>query len=106
MSSDSQKESQRKFYQNNREKCVADRKARRAAGRKFIQEQKLAPCMDCLKAFGHWQMQFDHVSGEKLRDIANMCSFSKEKILEEIAKCELVCANCHADRTYRRLKGI
>ncbi|MDQ2915063.1 MAG: hypothetical protein M3T56_17705, partial [Chloroflexota bacterium] len=24
-----------------------------------------------------------------------------EKILAEVAKCDIVCANCHRDRTYR-----
>jgi hypothetical protein len=28
---------------------------------------------------------------------------SRARVLEEIEKCELVCANCHAARTVRRL---
>jgi hypothetical protein len=28
--------------------------------------------------------------------------FKRETILEEISNCELVCANCHAVRTFNR----
>jgi hypothetical protein len=31
--------------------------------------------------------------------------FGKVQILKEIAKCDVVCANCHAARTWKRLKG-
>jgi hypothetical protein len=42
-------------------------------------------------------------SSEKVADVANLLRrLCKERILEEIAKCELVCANCHAVRTVQR----
>jgi hypothetical protein len=49
-------------------------------------------------------MQWDHLPGsEKLGDISTgMRWLSRAQILEEIAKCELVCANCHAIRTFKR----
>jgi hypothetical protein len=49
-------------------------------------------------------MQWDHLPGApKLGDISSgLRSFSREEVLQEIAKCELVCANCHAIRTFRR----
>jgi hypothetical protein len=50
-------------------------------------------------------MEFDHVRGEKLGNVANMarhCSIAK--IDAEIAKCDLVCANCHRERTWSRMK--
>jgi hypothetical protein len=28
--------------------------------------------------------------------------YSREAILKEVAKCELVCSNCHRNRTYER----
>ena len=49
-------------------------------------------------------MDFDHRDRKtKLTNINRMInyrSYSKEKILEEIEKCDLVCANCHRIRTY------
>jgi hypothetical protein len=49
-------------------------------------------------------MQWDHLPGApKLGDISNgLSGRSREEILEEIAKCEIVCANCHAIRTFQR----
>ena len=62
-------------------------------------------CQDCGYAQHHAALQFDHVSGKKKTEIANMLNrlYSWESILKEAKKCELVCANCHALRTYRRL---
>jgi len=53
-------------------------------------------------------MQWDHLPGvEKLGDISgSLRNHSRTKILAETAKCELVCANCHAIRTYKRLHGL
>ena len=31
-----------------------------------------------------------------------LTGFRRETILDEIRKCELVCANCHAVRTFNR----
>jgi len=50
-------------------------------------------------------MQWDHLPGTaKKREVSNMVlrGFRRRTILEEIAKCELVCANCHAVRTFNR----
>ena len=51
-------------------------------------------------------MQWDHVPGTvKLGEIsAKIRRWSTKLIFEELAKCELVCANCHAIRTYARLR--
>lgn len=48
-------------------------------------------------------MQWDHLPGTlKLGDISSLIGLPRERVLAELAKCELVCANCHAARTYRR----
>ena len=48
-------------------------------------------------------MQWDHLPGEvKLGAVSSLRGRSKKEILDEIAKCELVCANCHAIRTFQR----
>ena len=49
-------------------------------------------------------MQWDHKPGfEKLGDIsADFWDRTRDDILAEIAKCDLVCANCHAVRTFGR----
>lgn len=64
--------------------------------------------MDCGKTYHLWIMQFDHRDGDKKREnVATMvhnCA-TREVILEEISKCDLVCSNCHANRTYLRRKN-
>ncbi len=61
------------------------------------------PCTDCGKIYPPEAMQWDHLPGyEKLGDISTLTTVDREEVLREIAKCELVCANCHAIRTIRR----
>lgn len=63
-----------------------------------------SPCMDCGIYYAYWIMDFDHTS-EKSFDIASYKNHTKslQRVKDEIAKCDLVCANCHRDRTYSRL---
>jgi len=69
---------------------------------------KSRPCADCGGSFHPAAMQFDHLPGpRKLRDVSTLVVRGCTRMaIEEIAKCELVCANCHAVRTYlRRASG-
>jgi len=62
-----------------------------------------ASCADCKGAFPGYVMQWDHLPGqEKIADISRMAGRTRAVVLAEVAKCELVCANCHAVRTARR----
>lgn len=59
------------------------------------------PCVDCGENHPFYVMQFDHVRGEKQFNVsAAVGNVKKERVLEEIEKCDLVCANCHAVRTH------
>jgi len=52
-------------------------------------------------------MQWDHLPGRvKVGDVSALCALSREVILAEIAKCELVCVNCHTIRTAVRAGWI
>lgn len=66
------------------------------------------PCTDCGGKFHSAAMVWDHLpEHEKVGDLGNMVGkHSRRRILEEIAKCEFVCANCHAVRTHERLRGV
>ena len=66
------------------------------------------PCADCGDTFHPAAMTWDHLPGtNKLGDVGNMVRRAgKERILAEISKCELVCANCHAVRTFERRNGV
>ena len=75
--------------------------------REFIKELKAQPCTDCGNSYPYYVMDFDHSVGEKTMVVSLMAhrGWSKERILEEVDKCELVCANCHRERTHRREHG-
>ena len=81
---------------------AAQRRNRETRGKAFIRSQKLKPCQDCDKTYQPHVMQFDHRGDDKLREVSKMAGCSQAAIEAEIAKCDLVCANCHAERTYGR----
>jgi hypothetical protein len=60
--------------------------------------------MDCGISYIPSVMQFDHVRGSKTIALSEAAShgWSRESMAAEIEKCELVCANCHAIRTFNR----
>lgn len=62
------------------------------------------PCADCGGRFHPAAMQFDHRPGEtKHNDVANLCKRgARQAVWREIKKCDVVCANCHAVRTFER----
>jgi hypothetical protein len=64
------------------------------------------PCADCGGKFPAVCMQFDHRPGEeKITEVVRLKLSSHEKLLAEIAKCDVVCANCHAIRTAIRARA-
>lgn len=73
----------------------------RAALVAIVNEAKAVPCVDCGVQYPPYAMDFDH-RGDKRDAVAHMVSgrCSEQTLREEIAKCEVVCANCHRIRTY------
>lgn len=85
----------------NYEKCLDAGRQRAQAKREFINNFKRKPCTDCLVQYSPWVMQFDHLR-DKVRDVSQLTGSPNCVIEREIAKCEVVCSNCHAERTHRR----
>jgi len=99
MSRDAKLQWQREYARHKRSEFAA-----------WFSELKSGACSDCGQRWPPEAMQFDHVRGQKVASVGRMAwSWSnirtKKKILEEIAKCDLVCACCHAIRTARRKRG-
>jgi len=69
-----------------------------------MRELKDNPCVDCGGRFHPVAMTFDHRPGTaKVNDLATLAPRGCAGLFEEeLAKCDLVCANCHAVRTYLR----
>jgi hypothetical protein len=97
-------------------KKVAERRARypkryAAYSRKYHRKRKTLmsarksnPCMDCGRTFPPECMDWDHIRGKKTTNIARLVSAAPAKLEKEIAKCDLVCANCHRIRTVKRMQ--
>jgi hypothetical protein len=103
------------WYRENKQKVLQKRRARRPEmlihfqqrvieHKAFLNALKLGvPCADCQEVFPPVCIDFDHVRGEKIKGLSGMWSWSRSRILAELEKCELVCANCHRLRTEDRL---
>jgi hypothetical protein len=71
----------------------------------LLRELRSRPCNDCGQIFGPSQMDFDHRDGTTKRfrlTSGGAMLRPTSMILEEVAKCDIVCANCHRIRTQRR----
>ena len=101
-----QKAAKRAYYERNKAVVKQVAKDRRNLIVKYIQEYKQSRgCMDCKIDYPYWVLQFDHRPGEqKIGHVATMYrTHSLDVVKTEIEKCDVVCANCHADRTHGRL---
>lgn len=95
---------------NHCKKCIVDRQGpgrseRAKRDRLYFQQIKLERgCADCGYRVNAVALDFDHLPGVvKLYRIACMAGMRRDLIDAEIAKCEVVCANCHRIRTNERL---
>jgi hypothetical protein len=97
-------------YYRAHKKLYAERRNRwrRKRVAQLVAMLKAAPCMDCKQSFPSCVMDFDHRPGEVKRFLlktSKMVTYKLTTIMLEIAKCDLVCANCHRVRTARRRRG-
>lgn len=100
-----QKEAQKRYYEENKEKYRIATRSRRSIFRQHIESIKSdTPCHDCGIQYPPYIMDFDHVRGEKRWNIGSQLqrASSLSDLQEEIDKCEIVCANCHRHRTHQR----
>lgn len=103
-----QKEYLLEHYKQNKGKYSEASKAARERKKEKLAQLKDRPCTDCGGSFHHSAMQYDHLDAAAKKNSINrlMTKASWKEILEEIEKCELVCANCHAVRTYNRANNL
>lgn len=92
-----------KYYARNRQREIDRVRQRQQVTVEFLRELRRVPCMDCGGKFEPHQMDFDHRDPE-LKSFNIMTGramlMKRERLLTEVAKCDVVCANCHAVRTY------
>jgi len=99
-----EREKYKNWRKNNKETAAKSTKNNKQKKKAIIAKLKNVPCADCGIQYAAHIMQFDHLPerGEKQFNISQDYSLNLERILNEIDKCEVVCANCHADRTFKR----
>lgn len=90
-----------KWYFKYRDRILAAQRAKRDLGQVEIIVAKDKPCADCGVSYPHYVMDFDHVRGKKLCNVSSgRFHRSMKRLLDEIAKCDVVCANYHRERTH------
>lgn len=92
-----------RHYAANPEQYRAREMAKRERVREFLNGVKAQPCMDCGGELPYYVMDLDHRPGEiKLYTPSRLHQVSMRAAIAEVAKCDVVCANCHRIRTNER----
>lgn len=76
-----------------------------ARNRAILREFKNRPCADCLIQYPYYVMHCDHRDPSVKECNPSqlvMLKVGPDKVRAELAKCDVVCANCHAERTHRQ----
>lgn len=86
-----------------KEKSKDYNRNRRVRNRNYVQQIKSEMKCNTCGENRHWVLDFHHLDPSvKDGNISYMvASMGKEKVLEEIEKCIVLCANCHRDLHYR-----
>jgi hypothetical protein len=102
------REYMRRWYAANRDlqmrRVLKANKERRERGKQYVDELKRQPCSDCGVTYPPYVMDFDHARGEKSLNVSRLRNgrLAWSRLLAELDKCDVVCANCHRVRTRLR----
>jgi hypothetical protein len=91
------------YYRRNRDREIERVTRRQQATLQYLRDLRRVPCRDCGGTFKPHQMDFDHRDpSTKLFNVTGSRAMlvARDRLDAELAKCEIVCANCHAVRTY------
>jgi hypothetical protein len=96
----------REHYEANRDRYIEQARVQKRALQRertayLIEYFKGHPCVECGEA-DPVVLEFDHLRDKAFAIGPSLSRRSWQSILDEIEKCEVVCANCHRGRTARR----
>lgn len=99
-------EYKREHYASHRERYVANAVRRKRA---LVAERaaylvalfRERPCADCGET-DPIVLEFDHMGHKRFNIAKGLRDRNWDSVLDEIAKCDVVCANCHRRRTAHR----
>lgn len=89
-------------YQTNKERYFTHARKRDADLDALINAYKARPCADCGIEYPPYVMDLDHREPEEKVDKVSTMRRRRmafAKIIAEMEKCDVVCANCHRERT-------
>jgi uncharacterized protein YktB (UPF0637 family) len=87
----------RRYYNENADSLATLRKLKREQNRLWAVEQLGGACQKC---GAQTNLHFDHVDpATKRAAISNILLHSRESISAELQKCQLLCADCHKEKT-------
>src|SRR5689334_20954796 len=92
------REYNRQYYQNNSAYFKERARKREQEIKEFFQQQKVGLVCKCCGIADVRVLDFHHLDGsnkEGQYDTIIKGGWSNERILRELAKCEVLCANCH-----------
>ena len=103
-----QRAAKQRYYERNRDVYRDKNRRKRERMHDLRRELKSKPCADCGETFPSYVMDFDHRQRhEKVDQVAMLVSsLSMRRLLTEVEKCDVVCANCHRIRTYGSKKDF
>jgi hypothetical protein len=97
---DQQNAAWRKWYSNNAARKIGWQRRRREEIRQWWRELKATKSCQVCGERAPECLHFHHRDpSQKAIDLGTVASsgrWSRERILEEVAKCDVLCANCHA----------
>ena len=95
----------RRHYERHPEQYLARNTKDKREKRDFIQKYKeYHGCMDCGGKFPYFVLDLDHRDPHDKKYALNRIHLlaSWDKMVEEINKCDVVCANCHRIRSFEK----
>jgi hypothetical protein len=93
----------KQHYAKNKKVYLKRAEAQRRAAWDVVRRLKSQPCKDCGKRYPTYVMDFDHVRGKKKYNIGGLNKITSiPMLLREVEKCDVVCSNCHRERTHKR----
>jgi hypothetical protein len=100
-----QKQAQREHYKKNKDSYRQRDKTYREKVREYVKKIKESyPCTDCGIFYPYYVMEFDHLHSKDKTVSWFASRGTLQQVKNEIEKCELVCSNCHAERTWKRMQ--
>lgn len=95
-----------KWYADNREKRQLAANSSNQKRKALWIEKKGGKCFDCGGVFHQCVYDFHHIDGTKEANPSKALSWKPERAEKELAKCVLLCSNCHRLRHFAEKQAV